>query len=209
MGRVAEFSDEEIIKAGNHLLSLSKVVTPFGIRQLIGGGSAQRIKTVWSEEVAKRNDEALNGDSSKEIELPAEMQEALEKSIEMISQQLTRVTKINYKVAADVAESRVASVIKKHEEKLEEYKHSEFEACQAIDSLAKENEELKNEVTSLLAKNSLLSNDNAKYFGSIDSLKSRLDSMDLKLESKQSELVALARENAELKMQVNGGTGGA
>ncbi len=46
MGRVAEFSDDEIIEAGNQLLNSNKVVTPFGIRQIIGGGSAARIKMV-------------------------------------------------------------------------------------------------------------------------------------------------------------------
>lgn len=79
MGRVAEFSDDEIIDAGNQLLNSNKVVTPFGIRQIIGGGSAARIKMVWNSELERRSNEVSQNDLDNQVELPAELQDSLEK----------------------------------------------------------------------------------------------------------------------------------
>lgn len=86
MGRVAEFSDDEIIDAGNQLLNSNKVVTPFGIRQIIGGGSAARIKMVWNSELERRSNEVSQNDLDNQVELPAELQDSLEKKYTSINE---------------------------------------------------------------------------------------------------------------------------
>ncbi|AEF03015.1 DNA-binding protein [Alteromonas naphthalenivorans] len=199
MGRVAEFSDDEIIDAGNQLLNSNKVVTPFGIRQIIGGGSAARIKMVWNSELERRSNEVSQNDLDNQVELPAELQDSLEKSIQALTKQLTKAAKDNYQVAIEVAESRVASVIKKHEEKFEEFQQSELEAFQAVDAADKLNENLKSELSTLEKINDDLRQESAKFSGLVESLTSRLEYLDSKLDSKETELMKLVRENAELK----------
>lgn len=73
----------------------------------------------------------------------------MKKSIQALTKQLTKAAKDNYQVAIEVAESRVASVIKKHEEKFEEFQQSELEAFQAVDAADKLNENLKSELSTL------------------------------------------------------------
>lgn len=46
MGRIAEYSQNEIIKAGEHIESNGKHVNPFSIREKLGGGSPDRIKRI-------------------------------------------------------------------------------------------------------------------------------------------------------------------
>jgi hypothetical protein len=41
------YTDAQIIEAGKQLLAEDKPVTPFGIRNLLGGGNHLRIKLVW------------------------------------------------------------------------------------------------------------------------------------------------------------------
>lgn len=45
------FSNAQIIEAGKRLQAENKLVTPFGIRNLLGGGNHIRIKAVWDEAV--------------------------------------------------------------------------------------------------------------------------------------------------------------
>ena len=138
-------------------------------------------------------------DLDNQIELPAELQDSLEKSIQAITKQLTKAAKDNYQVAIEVAESRVASVIKKHEEKFEEFQQSELEAFQAVDAADKLNENLKSELSTLEKINDDLRQESAKFSGLVESLTSRLEYLDSKLDSKETELMKLVRENAELK----------
>ncbi len=41
------YTDAQIVEAGKQLLAEDKPVTPFGIRNLLGGGNHLRIKQVW------------------------------------------------------------------------------------------------------------------------------------------------------------------
>ena len=77
MGRVAEYSQNEIIKAGEHIESNGKHVNPFAIRAKLGGGSPDRIKRIWETHLQSRK--AVDSEEGVDdvIELPTEIQEAL------------------------------------------------------------------------------------------------------------------------------------
>ena len=54
MGRVAEYSEKEIIEAGEVIESNGKHVNPFAIREKLGGGSPDRIKRIWETHLQSR-----------------------------------------------------------------------------------------------------------------------------------------------------------
>ena len=47
--RRATYTKQQIIAAGEKIHKENKVVTPFGIRNMLGGGNTQRIKRVWED----------------------------------------------------------------------------------------------------------------------------------------------------------------
>ena len=69
----ATYTNEQIIEAGMQLLADKKRVTPFAIRNILGGGNPARIKTIWEE--SQQN--ALEGQVvSHRVELPTEFADA-------------------------------------------------------------------------------------------------------------------------------------
>ena len=115
MGRVAEYSEEQIITAGNYIESIGKHVTAFSIREKLGGGSPERIKGVWEQHIRKLQNESATNYEEDKIELPAEIQDSLDKNLKTSAKQIESIAKESFKVAMEVAESRVKSVIEKHE----------------------------------------------------------------------------------------------
>lgn len=84
----ATYTDQQIVEAGIRLRSENKRVTPFSIRNLIGGGNAQRIKAIW-EEYEKGNLD--NPESLNLNELPNEVTESLDvakASIDILAEQI-------------------------------------------------------------------------------------------------------------------------
>ncbi len=58
VGRPAEFSDEQIVAAGQRLEAQGVRVNAYRIRIELGGGNATRIHDVWAEHVKKRGNAA-------------------------------------------------------------------------------------------------------------------------------------------------------
>lgn len=53
MGRRAQFSEKQIIAAGIELEELGIVVSPFAIRNKLGGGCTDRIKVAWKKHTSQ------------------------------------------------------------------------------------------------------------------------------------------------------------
>ncbi|MEZ4128564.1 DNA-binding protein, partial [Salmonella enterica] len=49
--RPAEFTQEQIIEAGEQLQAAGRNITGFALRQKVGGGNPSRLKQVWDEHV--------------------------------------------------------------------------------------------------------------------------------------------------------------
>lgn len=198
MGRLAEYSEAQIIEAGKYVESVGQRVTAFSIREKLGGGSPERIKIIWEKHL--NTVKAQNPEESEEekIELPAEIQESLNKNLATASKQLESLAKESFKVAMDVAESRVKNVILEHEEKISQYAQAELEAFQALEKSDREKEEFERKMEALATKNEQLLAENSKLLGNIESLQSRIS----QLETKESELSELQREFGKLQGKI-------
>lgn len=102
--RPADYSEEQIIEAGKGLEEEGKRVTPFGIRERMGGGQPQRIRTVWDSYVA--GESAQEARQEQAVELPAEFAEQVQGMNAALIADLTTFAKRVYKRADEIAESR-------------------------------------------------------------------------------------------------------
>ena len=102
--RPADYSEEQIIAAGKALQAADKRVTPFGIREHMGGGQPQRIRTVWESYIA--GESAQEARQEEAVELPAEFAEQVQGMNAALIGDLTAFAKRVYKRADEIAESR-------------------------------------------------------------------------------------------------------
>jgi len=198
MGRVAEYSEEQIITAGNYIESIGKHVTAFSIREKLGGGSPERIKGVWEQHIRKLQNESATNYEEDKIELPAEIQDSLDQNLKTSAKQIESIAKESFKVAMEVAESRVKSVIEKHEGKIAEYELSEKEAFQALNQSDNEIQSLESQIATLKQHNDQLVAKNSNLTGKLESLKERIKQLELK----ETDYTKLVHENGELKGQL-------
>jgi predicted RNase H-like nuclease (RuvC/YqgF family) len=198
MGRKTEFSDQQIIDSGLSLEKEKKSVSPFAIRNKLGGGSSERIKAVWSTYDTNRASEQVLEQSNETIDLPVEIQNILEKNIKSATGMFAKLASDGYHVAQLVAEKRVTSTIKEYEAKITTFEESEYQAFLAIedsdrrtDALELELIEYKNKFDELLAENS-------RQTGMAESLRERIKL----LERKEEEFSSLQREYGRLEERV-------
>eukprot|EP01093_Parvamoeba_rugata_P002146 TRINITY_DN126_c1_g1_i1.p1 TRINITY_DN126_c1_g1~~TRINITY_DN126_c1_g1_i1.p1 ORF type:complete len:188 (-),score=48.57 TRINITY_DN126_c1_g1_i1:19-582(-) len=163
MGRVAEFSDQQIIEAGKTIVKEGKPVSTFAIRNRLNGGGSERIKAVWSNYITQQA--ASVEEETPDLELPAEIAEILEKNQITAKNQLKVLTVQSYKVAEQVAEKRVKSTIEDYQNKVHEFEESENQASIAIESSDKKIVELENEIALLQSRNENLISENSKLKG--------------------------------------------
>jgi chromosome segregation ATPase len=102
--RPADYSEEQIIEAGKALQEAGKRVTPFGIREHMGGGKPQRIRTVWDSYLAGNLEQEARQEEA--VELPAEFAEQVQGMNTALIADLTAFAKRVYKRADEIAESR-------------------------------------------------------------------------------------------------------
>ncbi|MDX2371032.1 MAG: DNA-binding protein [Colwellia sp.] len=193
MGRIAEFSDQQIIDAGDAISAEGKLVSTFAIRNRLNGGSSDRIKAVWSRYVAQK--ESVIEENIPDIDLPTEIAETLEKNQETAKNQLKKLAIESYKVAQQIAEKRVKSTIDDYQTKILEYEESENQASLALESSDKKNDELESEIEALQSRNENLVAENSKLSGVLESNNHRLK----QLEAKEVELDKLQRAYGKLE----------
>lgn len=187
MGRVPEYTTEQIIEAGLAIAKTGKTVTPFAIRERLHGGSPDRIKRIWDAYCKDAKSETTENVGSNEIELPTEIQEALDKNWKMAQKHLKDIAISSFSVATSIAEKRVTSTIEDYKSKISEYEESEKDAFQSLETSDREKAELENQIELLNEKSETLASDNARLSGMLETLQSRVSQLELK-ESELSEL---------------------
>jgi len=195
MGRCREYSDEQIIDAGLLIESEGQSVNPFAIRNRLSGGSSSVIKRVWMEFRKKRDIESNLPCEDITIELPSELQSALDKNITTASNQLSKLAHNSYDIAINIAEKRVTTTINEYLAKIREYEESENQASLSIEMADKQIVELDEALEEFKFKNQDISSDNAKLNGQIETMRERLEI----LENKEYEYNQLQREFGKLE----------
>ena len=106
MARNSEYSDQQIINAGQDLLDRGTNPTPFAIKQRMGGGNTQRILRVWSEFLGQMPEVAT------EEELPANLTEAISAIATRQSTVLADFAKQIHGAAVQAANQRLETLTK-------------------------------------------------------------------------------------------------
>lgn len=106
--RPIEYPDEAIIVAGQALQAEGRRITAFALRQRVGGGDPVRIRTVWSDYLARCNQQTA---AIVKETLPAEFAAAVEElNINFLEQWRHLATRL-YQLARDSAEARVREAL--------------------------------------------------------------------------------------------------
>lgn len=146
--RPAEFHEEDIIKAGQELQSEGRNVTGFALRQKVGGGSAPRLKQIWSE--------YLSGQTVTTVEPLADLPVEVAEQFEMVSKALVErlqslVVELNDK-AVKAAERRVTEIVRTAGDQRAAAERELADASSTVDDLESRLDELKAERDALRAK---------------------------------------------------------
>lgn len=199
MARYAEVKEQEIIDAGISLESSGKRANSGSIRVKLGNrGGFARIKEVWEKHISNRGTGGSDVDSDTDIELPAEIQDNLERNSKQAVKNLEAITVNSFRVAQQIAEKRVSSTIEEYKAKIEDFEESEQQAGIALEACDNQISDLNDEVESLQNKNEKLLSENSNLAGKISSAIERIN----QLETKELELVNLQREFGKLEGQL-------
>ena len=79
--RPAEFTQEQIIQAGQELQAAGRNITGFALRQKVGGGNPSRLKLLW--------DEHLSSQSVTKVEPVAELPVEVAEEVAAVTKALT------------------------------------------------------------------------------------------------------------------------
>jgi cation transport regulator ChaB len=195
MGRKAEFSDDEIIAAGNLIKSEGKLVSPYAIRNRLDGGSSPRLKAVWTAyEKGQANNESIHG-TQQNFDLPHEIKEVLERNQELALKHLESSAIESYRIAQKAAEKRVSLTFEEHKLKINDYEESELQASIAIERSDKKNDELNLELEVVVAEKDRLQSENSRLAGQIESFHEQVK----QLQQKESAFIELQREFGKLE----------
>lgn len=184
----ATYTNEQIIEAGMQLLADKKRVTPFAIRNMLGGGNPARIKTIWEE--SQQN--ALEGQVvSHRVELPTEFADALDAT----KGSLDELAKRMYGRAQEIAESRVRESISAARKAKETAEVEVAEAMDTVEQMDSENARLQEAGEQLQAELKRVNADNSR-------LQERLTTMTDKAEKATLEANDEKARNRELEKQL-------
>lgn len=129
--RPSEFTDAEIIKAGQDLQAAGRTVTGFALRQKIGGGSFSRLKNVWDAHLVSQSVTVV----APAVELPIEVAEEIAAvSKELVDRLAALATGLNDK-AVKAAERRVHEVISAAGEQTAQAEREMADAALTVDDL--------------------------------------------------------------------------
>lgn len=131
MGRKVEFSDQQIIETGKAIAKTGQTVSPFSIRNVLKGGSSERIKRVWEHYIEEQKQLEVQMAS---VELPLKVRETLGNHLKLLEKQLTDLTKDSFSLAQQDADSRIMSTIEALKEKICTHEDSEQEVKGQINS---------------------------------------------------------------------------
>ncbi len=145
--RPTEYTDQQIIEAGEQLQAEGRNVTGFALRKIVGGGNPTRLKSIWDAHAA--------GSSPAEVEpvaeLPNEVAEALKELTNGLSDQINRIAVDLNDKAVKASERRVSEVIKVASLERETSKREMADATATVDDLEQKLDEAQAEIGDLTA----------------------------------------------------------
>lgn len=143
--RPVEFSDEEVIAAGEALVAAGRNVTGFALRQKVGGGNPSRLRQVWDEHVASKS----VTEAEPVAELPVEVAEEVAAVSKALTERIAALaTELNDK-AVKAAERRVAEVIRTAGEQREQAQRELADAAQTVEDLEGQLDKSREEIDDL------------------------------------------------------------
>ena len=202
------YTDKQIIDAGMQLLAENKRVTPFAIRNAIGGGNPKRIKKIWAES----QHEALEGQMVREqVDLPTEFEDALAAT----KQSLDELAKRMYNHAQEIAESRVRETITAARKAKES---AEFEVAEAMDTVNSLDEEkqalttlleqtkqtIEEENAKLQKENTILATQQDMFIKQFKEMKKRIDKATSELKDTHTQLTISTTKQEEAEERAKG-----
>jgi chromosome segregation ATPase len=146
--RPAEFSNDDIVKAGKELLTAGRNVTGFALRQRVGGGSAPRLKQVWDEYLSSQSEAVVE----QMAELPIELEEQLKAVSGALVERLRLLASELNNYAVKASERRVSEVVRSAGEQRAQAERELADASTTVDDVEAKLEVAAKEVQSLTAK---------------------------------------------------------
>ena len=146
--RPSEFSNEDIVKAGNELKATGRNVTGFALRKLVGGGAAPRLKQVWDEHL---NSHSVAGSELK-AELPVEVEEQLKVVSDALVERLRLLAEDLNNHAVRSSERRVSEVVRSAGEQRTQAERELADASMTVDDLEAKLDSESEETNSLRSK---------------------------------------------------------
>ena len=143
--RPTEFTDEQIIAAGEALLTDGKRVSGFAIRKKLGGGTQARFAAVWEAYVASKS-VAM---AEPVAELPIEVSQEMDQVIKALTDKLTMITRDINDKAVRAAERRVHEVVKAAGQQVSKFEIELVDAQEMIDDLEGQCDDYEKDIESL------------------------------------------------------------
>jgi len=146
--RPVEFTSEEIVQAGQELLSSGRNITGFALRNKVGGGNPNRLKQVWDEYVSSQSVTK----AEPVAELPIEVADEVAAVTKALTDRLANLAvELNDK-AVKAAERRVAEVVRAAGEQREQAERELADASQTVDDLEAKLDQAEDNATELAKK---------------------------------------------------------
>lgn len=180
MNRPVEVTDEQIIEAGKSLLAAGKRVNGSSLREIIGSGAQNRLRTVWEEYVRSGKPEAAQGSN---VEVPFEVEQRLEALITKNSEHLRVFASEIYAAAHNLTDRRIRDLsaeLDKANERLSE------ELAAADDLIDRRDNDLQHQAQR------------------IASLEEKLDALSRQLGEAQAESIVFKEQAERSREQVTG-----
>lgn len=183
--RPVEVSVEEIVQAGNQLVSEGKKVTGFALRQITDRGSPSRLRSVWDEHVKQVSPEKV----LEKVALPAEVEKSLSAYAERIAAEMrTMACELNQR-SVQAAEVRVTEMLRSAEELKNQTADEIGDAVQLLSELEgrlavalEEGLTLRNELNSAHVREADLRESCAQLKGKCEALEQQLTELHEKLQ---------------------------
>lgn len=143
--RPAEFSNDQIIQAGQDLIAVGRNITGFALRQKLGGGTTSRLKQVWDEHLSSQ----AVVRTTPVADLPFEVAEEVAMVTKALTERLAALAvELNDK-AIKAAERRVSEVARSAGEQRAQAERELADAAQTVDDLELKLDQATADITSL------------------------------------------------------------
>ena len=143
--RPTEYNIEDVITAGEELLTSGKNISGFALRQCIGSGTPSTLKREWEAYLMTRHITKAPIES----DLPAQVAETLARITMVQTEQLSRAVKELNRIAVQSADARVEELLRTQAEKDKQNEEEVTEATAVIEELEAEREDRDKKIEAL------------------------------------------------------------